>query len=473
MPLVVVPFRDDSGARAVYLRAGHVSAQVLDPAVGFVNDLAREASHVVCFEHRDLDDICSTPKTVYDVRLLYGGERKLLDLAREHLDVVSYSDLLEQERRFEVQLKVCRATQVDTGHHSLLRIIPPEAIRRLFAARATATMALFEKALRGETCDLGAYERELWPFACALRQVELNGIRVDVGYARASLLRTDLPKHERKFFEHMVHQSRDRYVRTTFNPCGTSTGRVKVDSGFNVLGIPHGDVRRAIVSRFDGGEILDFDYNAIDYRSIVSSVEDPGFRRLYEGCADFHSRTCEMILQNLYHRKVEPSALQRDIVKYFSYVYIYGGSDETLQSKTHLSLEKIRQVKEAMDRRLYPIAEFRRELGRRARREGFVLLPNGRRIPVASDDHDGKIIGLYAQGFSAWVFQQALVRVTGYMKDKQSRVLFTVHDSLVVDHANEPEVVLAVQSLMETATEGRDFRVNVKRGRTYEDATAK
>ena len=462
-PVVLVPFKDRAGGRAVAMLAGTCFDFVLDPAVGFVNEVAREASHVVCYDHRDLDDICSSGKTIYDVKILYGGEKKLFDLARDYLDPDMARNILEREQNYTAHVKACNTAGIDLSRHSIIRLMPPRAVQSLLKVRAIATMALFEKAQRGETCDLGEYERETWPFALALRQVEYAGIKVDVAYA-AEKLKEDLPKHERKFFVNMSES--DGFVHTLFNPAGGKTGRIKVESGFNCMTIPHGAVRKGIVSRHEGGQIVAFDYNAIDYRSIVASIEDPDFRKLYDGVDDFHTRTCQMVLTG------PPEKLRRDIIKYFSYVYIYGGSDETLSAKTKLSMEKVHKVKAVMDRKLRPIADFRRKLAVQARVDGFVMLPNGRKIPVAGDDHDGKIIGLYAQGFSSWVFEQALIRVVHYLRDKQSKVIFTVHDELDIDmHPSEGKEMLVVKTLMEQPVEGFTFRANLKKGKTYGDAT--
>lgn len=462
-PVVLVPFRDRSGARAVAVLAGDEFDLIIDPAVGFLNELAKEASHVVCFEHRDLEDICTTEKTIYDVKLIFGGERKLFELAREYLDPDLTKNILEREQRYTAHIKACKAAQVDMTRHSLLQLVPARVVQSLLKVRAIATMALFQRAQRGEAGDLGTYERDTWQFAKALRQMELNRIKIDPEYV-ASQMKLDLPKHEAKFIRHMA-ESKDGYVQTLFNPCGGKTGRIKVESGFNSMGIPHGLVRKAIVSRHKDGQILAFDYNAIDYRSIVASIPDPEFRKMYEDVEDFHSKTCEMVLQG------PPGKLRRDIIKYFSYVYIYGGSDQTLAEKTRLSPEKVQRVKGVMDRKLRPIAEFRKELSVQARRDGFVLMPNGRRIVVASDDHDGKIIGLYAQGFSSLVFEQAVVKVMKYMEGRESKMIFTVHDEIVIDYAGEYALPLAVEGIMQSALPGYTFKVNVKKGRTYGDAT--
>ncbi len=164
------------------------------------------------------------------------------------------------------------------------------------------------------------------------------------------------------------------------------------------------------------------------------------------------------------------------MVKYLSYVYIYGGSEETLAERTHLSLEKIRQVMPLLDKKMKPIADFRTALADQARSDGFVCLPFGRKIPIEREDHDGKIIGLYAQGFSSYVFQKALVAVQewmGYNSPRESKLIFTVHDELVMDHHTvaDPKLPMVIKDLMENAVEGHVFRVNTKKGRDYGEAT--
>jgi DNA polymerase I-like protein with 3'-5' exonuclease and polymerase domains len=467
--VVLSTFKDRSGTNGLAILVGADFYFVVNADPGFVGNLYQAAGRIVCYDARELLTFARTDRVIYDVKLLYGGESRLFQLAKEHLDDATASEAVDLDRKYKAHIKACQTAQMDMDRHSLLKLLPSRFVQSLCKIRARVTSLLFEKCLRYGSAGLQVYERETWPFAKALYCIEDNGIRVDQDFVREQL-KLDRPAHESKFFRHMA-QSQDGYVRTRFNPCGGKTGRIKVEDGFNCMGIPHGDVRNAIVSRHgEHGQIVAFDYNAIDYRSIVAAVPDEAFRKLYEGCEDFHARTTSF----LFGDQVTP--LRRNVVKFLSYVYIYGGSEETLAERTGLSIEKVREAMPILDHKMRPIADFRRDLSVQARKDGFVTLPFGRKIPIDSEDHDGKIIGLFAQGFSSYVFQLALVAVQewmGYNFPRESKLIFTVHDELVMDHHTvaDPKLPMIVKELLENAVEGHVFRVNVKKGRTYGEAT--
>lgn len=466
---VLVPFRDAAGSRGLAILVGSDFYFIINVEQEFLSELYAAAGRIVCYDARELLAFGRTDRILHDVKLLYGGDIRLFQLAKDHLSDEIVTASVDIDRKYKAHMKACKTAQVDMDRHSLLRLLPSQFVQRLSQIRARITLLLFEKALQWGPEGLLTYEQESWPFAKALYRIEDNGIKIDPDYVKAQL-KLDHPAHEARFYRHM-DQSKDGYVHTKFNAYGGKTGRIKVEEGFNCLGIPHGGVRKALVSRHgEAGQIVAFDYNAIDYRSIVSSVPDPEFRKLYEGCDDFHARTTSFLFGE------EITELRRDVVKYLSYVYIYGGSEETLAERTHLSLDKIRQVMPLLDKKMKPIADFRTALAVQARSDGFVCLPFGRKIPIEREDHDGKIIGLYAQGFSSYVFQKALVAVQewmGYNSPRESKLIFTVHDELVMDHHTvaDPKLPMVIKDLMENAVEGHVFRVNTKKGKDYGEAT--
>ena len=119
-----------------------------------------------------------------------------------------------------------------------------------------------------------------------------------------------------------------------------------------------------------------------------------------------------------------------------------------------------------------PIDQLRDRLVSEAHRDGYVLLPTGKKIPISREDHEGKVIGLYAQSYSSEVFRRALMAVQEYMRDKRSKIIFTVHDELVVDlYPEETMVPIVVKTIMETIMDDYRFNVNVKRGKNYGTAT--
>lgn len=406
----------------------------------------------------------------YDVKLLFDSD-SLFRTAKAELPSVEAEELEQAEQQVKAHLRACKTAKVDMGRHSILRLVPQKLFRKMLRLRSLVTLRLWEKKLREDPGGIRDYEERVFPLACALYEVERNGIRIDREYVTQQL-KANHPPAVAKFLRSMDELSKPEdngYAYTQFNPVGGKTGRFKVASGFNCMGIPHGVCRKGIVSRFPGGKIYAFDYNAIDYRCIVASLDDKDFVRLYDGVDDFHARTTSF----LFGTKVDD--LRRDVVKKLTYISVYGGSVETIADKTGLSVQRAAEVLDRLNEKLAPIHAFREKLFRESKEQGYVLLPNGRKIPITADDHPGKVLGLYAQGFSSYVFEEAFKATVRLARNfRRSKVLFTVHDELVMDmHPDEFVRDVEVMDAMEWAVEGYGdmFKVKINCGENYGEAT--
>lgn len=432
-----------------------------------VENLIRVGNKIVCYDMRQFVAVGAElpdDKILYDMKLLYGYVDSVFELATKELGPIA-DVLSEQERRLKANVKACKMARVDVNSHPISSLIPSSLLRRVVRLRAMATMALYEKALRTRSDAINTFETSGYSFARALYHVERNGTFIDVPYAEEQLKKSH-PPHISKFFRSVLETNTDGIVYTKFNPIGGKTGRIKVDRGFNCLGIAHGEPREAIVSRFEGGLIYSFDFNAIDYRCIVASVDDPEFVKLYDDCDDFHQRTASFFFGD----KVDE--LRRKVIKECTYVVAYGGTESTVSNKTGLSTAKAAEVIEMLNEKLGPVARLRSELYARAMRDGYVETPDGRRIPVASDDHPGKVLGLYAQSYSSHVFERAFVAVEKLMNGMKSKLMFTVHDELVADmHPEEFGKAPLIKQTMESANGGIDLSVSANEGKDYGEAS--
>lgn len=463
MDLIVEPFLDRSGARGLFVLLERTFHFYTESKTIAAQLMSLHAQRVVCFDSRRLLEAFPELRdlSIYDVKLIYGGEGSLYHVCRSNLEGGVLQDLKDSERELSIHMRACRTAKVDESRNSLLRLVPLRVFEKYGRSVVSAVEALWQKKA---TSDLSSYEEDTWPFAVALYDVERNGIAVDEAFVKESLKSSGLTSAEAGALRSIQGLVRDGKVYSKFSPVGGKTGRIRVEGGFNSMAIPHGVPRKAIVSRFECGSICAFDFNAIDYRCIVGSVPDKSFRTLYEDCPDFHTRTASFLFGD------NVDELKRDVIKKITYVYIYGGSEETLVQKTGLSLERLRDVLARLDQKMTPIREFREELCSRSKRQGYVELPHGRRIPVTRDDHDGKVLGLYAQGFSSVVFQNAFMKVQRNTSGILSKTIFTVHDELVMDiHPDETQWVPSIKKLME-GPHGK-FVVNYKQGRNYHEAT--
>lgn len=396
-----------------------------------------------------------------DVTLIYGGERAArLAMGDQAIEIGIH------EKSWQVQVRAAKAAKIDTTTRSALyELVPRRIAQGLLRARTIGAMDLLAKAYRSEPKLLNRYIR-LGRVAARLYHIEQAGIKVDMVHLH-ELLRSNVSHAQATALKSIVGLERDGYVYTKFDPVGGKTGRYKTASGFNCMSLPKGAPRECIVSRHDGGVITVIDFNAIDYRCIVDSIRVGDFKEKYAGCSDFHARTTEFLFG-----VKGVNALRREIIKKITYLYIYGGSEQTLGEATGLSIPKIREVLKRLDVEFAHIAKFRNDLHASAIVDGYVVTPSGSTVEVKPDDHPGKVLGLYAQTYSSWVFEKALISAVDHLafRGAKSKIMFTVHDEVVVDeHPDEKELVTDMVDAMRVAA-GQSFALKVKKGKTYEAA---
>ncbi len=398
---------------------------------------------------RVIDWPLSDSKVVWDVRSLYGGERNLLSLAQETAKtrpLAAYFRFIELEQRMAAHTRALRTARIDLP---AAQAVPTDLLTEWVKIRAVVVLDLFRQAKL-----LDEYEGR-WPFVRALREMELNGIHVDVD-AVEQALNGNLESATGKALRDLQRLARGGFVTTLLNPMGGATGRVRLEGGFNSLGVPKGLARDVLTSRFDGGLIYTFDFNAIDYRCIVRAAGG-AVAELYRDAQDFHERTASFVFREVNERR-------RSIIKYLSYIYIYGGSEETVMEKTGLTQEQVRAVVGLLDDKILPIKEFRERLWMEGTQRGYIEVPGGGRVTIEADDSPGKVIGRFAQSFSSRVFERALVQAQRELRAMQSRLTFAVHDELVIDaHPDEFGRMEDIRRTMEFD----NYVVKMKRGRSY------
>lgn len=403
-----------------------------------------------------------------DVRMLYAWDGELGRLAKAQ-KVTIWEELERIERSFGAHTTAVVQAQMNIEGVPLKRLIPDEIRREYMSARLQAIGELYHKAGYEEHEKYRGYTKIV---SDDLLQIESSKIKVDVPYMEQMLKRKDLAVHETKFFADTLKNQKDGFVRTKISPVGARTWRLRVEGGFNCMAVPHGVCRKAIVSRWEGGVIATFDFNAIDYRCLVKAADDPKLNEFYNDtlangfkkpCKDFHARTASIF------GDVTPEL--RDQTKKMTYTGIYGGSMQTLQKQTMLPIQELHSRVARLEELFAPITEFRKQLSERARQDGYLINPGGQKVIVEKGDHDGKIVGLFGQSYSSHIFNESLHNILHVQRVKacQSKVIFPVHDELVVDlHPDEKDQSPGYIQQMERGT---GFVVKSKTGKSYGEAT--
>ena len=262
-------------------------------------------------------------------------------------------------------------------------------------------------------------------------------------YMRYSMIRTYL-----NTFVDSLEKFQDDYdfIHPQFNQCVTATGRLS-SSRPNFQNMPRGNTfpaREAIVSRHEGGYILEGDYSQLEFRVAGFLSKDPVIYEEVASGFDVHSYTASIM------------GVSRQDAKAHTFKPLYGGVLGTNREMAYYS---------AFRDKYKAVTEWHEKLQDEAVDTKKVVLPSGREysFPYAKYTSRGTAIGATSiknypvQGFAtADLLPLALIRLHKSLKamiqpKAKSKIINTVHDSIVMDvHPDEKEqmVYLMKESML-------------------------
>jgi DNA polymerase I-like protein with 3'-5' exonuclease and polymerase domains len=465
------PFRNAAGVRgiAIATQDRYYFVPKDENWDDFLRDLWAIRAQLSIINIRRMVDLIPRDRLVYDMRLVHQDNVGFVQLMKNVCPgSPEHKTLEELEQKMAAHIRAAKTVHIDPNSRPLTDFMPVEFIEDWIRARVRAILHLWQLQMFMSDAKFKVYE-QAYPLIRALNDIEVAGIRIDVDFVDRELTPSMTRNHSPAIMNALRSMRglyRNGFVTTLLNPFGVKTGRLRVEGGFNCMGIPHGIPRQAIISRFEGGSIYTFDYNAIDYRCMVAAVGGE-VAKLYEGSPDFHATTMRFLFPN----PSEHDEVRRDIIKKISYVYIYGGQEETLVRSTRLPLEKVKYILAELDKHIGPIQKFRESLWLEIQLKKWITLPHGGHVNEGEASHPGQLLGLYAQSYSSKVFNDAVIAVNRFLQTPgtQSRIIFTVHDEIVVDvHPDEESWV--PERIRQLMTPSADFVVKIKKGRTYGEA---
>jgi DNA polymerase-1 len=253
-------------------------------------------------------------------------------------------------------------------------------------------------------------------------------------------------------------------VHTSFNQCGTATGRLS-SSNPNLQNIPiRTEEGRRIRSTFiasKGCSLLAADYSQIDLRVLAHYSEDPELLAAFKGGLDIHRRTAAEIF--FVAPELVTSEMRR-AAKTINFGIVYGMSSFGLASQLHVSRKEAQTFIDRYFAHFSGIKDFMESIVGKAKKDGFVTTLLGRRRYLPEINSTNRIQREFAertaintpiQGTAADVIKLAMLRVQRELDQRQlqTRLLLQIHDELVLEvPQNELEVVAAlVKEHMEAA----------------------
>ena len=222
----------------------------------------------------------------------------------------------------------------------------------------------------------------------------------------------------------------------------TSTGRFSGRNP-NMQNMPRGGtfpIKRVFVSRFDGGKILEADFAQLEFRTAAFLSQDEiAMKEVQEGF-DVHSYTAEVIT-------IAGLPMSRQEAKAHTFAPLYGatgyGRGESIAAYYKHFVEKYKGI-----------SAWHSRLAKEVLETGIIKTPSHREFsfPDVARRWDGavtyftQIKNYPVQSFAtADIVPLALLHIEKLLQGKQSCIVNTVHDSIVIDvHLQEEKYVIEV-----------------------------
>ena len=239
-------------------------------------------------------------------------------------------------------------------------------------------------------------------------------------------------------------------IHTSFNPAGTSTGRLS-SSDPNLQNIPIKTVdgrriRNAFVAG-DGRVMLSADYSQIEIRLLAHFSRDPTLTEAIRNERDLHAATaCEIFDKE----EDEITSEMRNVAKTMNFSIIYGISAFGLSRRLGIPVPDSRDYIRRYFDRYSEVKAYMDSSVEEAREKGYSETLIGRRRPIPELRSKNRVerargereaVNTPIQGSAADIINLAMIRIFGRLGEKgfRSRMILQVHDELLFE-VLEPEL---------------------------------
>jgi DNA polymerase-1 len=284
----------------------------------------------------------------------------------------------------------------------------------------------------------------------------------------------EIAKIANTYFKGFMEKVDDRNVlHCNYFQVGARTGRISCFSP-NLMNVPRDpahSVRRSFVTR-PGYTNYYFDYDQVELKVLAHYSQDPTMIRvLSDPDGDIHSETCQGIFKEVTKEK-------RTIAKSLNFGIIYGMGPSKFAMELNKDFPELgytySHAKQFIARYYgtYPkIRPFQNSVQRALLQRGYIHDIFGRRY-YCEREFAYRAVNYLIQGCAAGILKQAMIDVDQLLQGKESNLLLTIHDELVVEiHDDEQHLVKEIKAIMEDRTTFRvPITVSVESSKTSWDA---
>lgn len=233
-------------------------------------------------------------------------------------------------------------------------------------------------------------------------------------------------------------------LHTTFNQCRTATGRLS-SSDPNFQNQPRGGtfpVRRAVISRFNQGSIMEADFSGLEFRVAGELSKDAQIFEDVTTGKDVHKQTASIINQK---SVLEITKEERQKAKAYTFAPLYGGTGAGEPDHVRNYFDQYFNIYTGL-------SAWHTQLKNQVIQSNTVTLPSGRQLRWDNVERQSsgrvtyatQIVNYPVQSFAtADIVPLACIRAYKMLKSKKTKsvCVLTVHDSIVVDvHPDEEEL---------------------------------
>lgn len=210
----------------------------------------------------------------------------------------------------------------------------------------------------------------------------------------------------------------------------TITGRIAARDGYNPQNLERDSGERSnIISRFDGGSILVFDYVSFETKIALYLSEDKEFIEEYYN-EDLHYETAILLFGT-----PEINKEKRDFSKILNHSLLYGAGEETLLTKLAVHFKNPEEQLYKLRKLLKPIIDKSEEIKKQFKDNEYIINPWG---SIIKSNKAHASFNNYIQSFASEIVVDKLFEIRDLLKPYKTEFLFQVHDSLVFDlHPSE------------------------------------
>jgi DNA polymerase-1 len=254
-------------------------------------------------------------------------------------------------------------------------------------------------------------------------------------------------KRAHTYFESLIWLAdKDGILHADFQPAGTQTGRMSCWNP-NLQNIPKRTdkksddfkVRKCFIPR-EGFFFADFDYQAAEYRMMIDYAKEQSWAQAVISGQDVHDTTRRMLDLN-----------DRDTAKTLNFGLLYGMGVNKFSIALKTTVTRAKKLKQEYFDKLPGVQKFIQSVKLTAENRKYLFTFSGRKL-VYDNQTSFKAPNGLIQGGVGDMCKIAMVNCHEFLKDKKSKLILQVHDSILFEIANdEKEIIPEIKKIMQSA----------------------